>query len=241
MTRISLAGKKCLLTGGSGGLGRATARALLDRGCDIFLTGRRPEPLDRLAGELVISHPSAGIASAAADLTAESDLGMLIDRVKNEFGSIDILINNAAVFPVKSFENSLSADFDLTFALNVRAPFLLAGAFIPGMLARGWGRIVNIGSSSAYAGFRNTSLYCASKHALLGLSRSLHDEYKERGIRTYFLAPGSMQTDMGRMVPGQSFDTFIDPGDLAEYLIFVISLDGNAVIEETRINRVIVK
>jgi NAD(P)-dependent dehydrogenase (short-subunit alcohol dehydrogenase family) len=241
MTRISLAGKKCLLTGGSGGLGRVTARRIAGLGCDLFLTARRPEPLTRLGQDLKNQGGNGRVAWAAADLTSISDINVLIDRVKKDFGSIDILINNAGVFPVLPFENSGLKDYDLCFDLNVKAPFLLAKAFIPDMLARGWGRIVNIGSSSAYAGFRNTALYCSSKHALLGMSRSLNDEYKARGVRTCFLAPGSMQTDMGRLVPGQTFETFIDPEELAEYLLMVISFDGNAIIEETRMNRVIIK
>jgi NAD(P)-dependent dehydrogenase (short-subunit alcohol dehydrogenase family) len=119
----------------------------------------------------------------------------------------------------------------------VRAPFLLSQVFGRAMARSGWGRIIHIGSSSAYGGFPNTILYCSSKHALLGLSRALHSELKGRGVRSYCISPGSVQTDMGRLVPGQNFETFISPEDVAEYAGFLASFNGNVVSEEIRLNR----
>ena len=118
---------------------------------------------------------------------------------------------------------------------------LLSQALVPGMAARGWGRVVNIGSSSAYAGFAGSALYCASKHALLGLSRALHAEYREHGVRVYCISPGSVRTAMGREVPGQDFESFIEPAEVAEYVAFALSFDGALVSEEIRLNRMVMR
>ena len=156
-------------------------------------------------------------------------------------GRVDILINCAGLFPINSIKESALEDFQTCFAVNVQAPFLLCKHLAGPMAERGWGRIVNIGSSSAYAGFQNTAIYCASKHALLGLSRSLYQELKNCGVRTFCLSPGSIQTEMGNRVPGQVFETFIRPEEAAKYLVFMISFDGEMISEEVRLTRVIIQ
>jgi NAD(P)-dependent dehydrogenase (short-subunit alcohol dehydrogenase family) len=152
---------------------------------------------------------------------------------------IDVLANCAGVFPVGALDAMTDAEYDRCFAVNVRAPFQLTRALAPAMAARGWGRIVNVGSSSAYAGFARTALYCASKHALLGLTRATHAEYRARGVRAYSVSPGSVKTAMGRDVPDQVWDTFLEPDEVAAYVAFVIGFDSNLVSEEVRLNRVL--
>jgi NADP-dependent 3-hydroxy acid dehydrogenase YdfG len=105
------------------------------------------------------------------------------------------------------------------------------------MVQQKWGRIVNLGSSSSYTGFKNGSIYCTTKHAILGLSRSLHAELKEDNVRCYCISPSSTRTDMGKISSDQNFETFLDPSDVAESIKFVISFDVNLVIDEIRLNR----
>ena len=104
-----------------------------------------------------------------------------------------------------------------------------------------WGRILNIGSSSAYNGSGETGLYCSSKHALLGLSRSLTKEYSPYNVRTYCLSPGSTQTKMGATDTRQDFSTFITPEEIAKKAIFIMSFEGEGISEEFRINRMVIK
>ncbi len=118
------------------------------------------------------------VAYEPGDLNKVEDIERIVDKAKRKFGRIDILVNCAGVFPVKSLQNSSLEDFENCFNVNIRAPFLFCKAFSESMIKNQWGRIVNIGSSSAYGGFKNTSIYCASKHAILGLSRALHCELK---------------------------------------------------------------
>ena len=106
------------------------------------------------------------------------------------------------------------------------------------MKKKKWGRIVNIGSSSAYNGFKNGTIYCSTKHSLLGLSRALYAELKDTGIRTFCISPGSTQTKMGKISNDQNFETFLNPKEIADYVIFIISFDNELISEEIRLNRI---
>jgi len=234
----ALRGKLALVTGATGGLGAALARKLAARGCRLVLTGRRQEALSTLADEL--ARAGAEAVPVTADLAVTSDLERLAARA-GESGPVGILVNCAGIFPVAPLRDSTVDDFDRCFAVNVRAPFFLCRAFAPAMAEAGWGRLVNIGSSSAYSGFRDTSVYCASKHALLGLSRSLHDELKGRNVRVLCISPGSVQTPMGRQVRGQDFETFLDPDEIAELAADLMCLDGPMIAEEIRLNRMVIR
>jgi NAD(P)-dependent dehydrogenase (short-subunit alcohol dehydrogenase family) len=111
------------------------------------------------------------------------------------------------------------------------------------MISKKWGRIVNIASSGAYNGRRKTVIYRASKHALLGLSRSLHSELKEYNVRTFCVSPGPIKTPMGLDIvknenPDERFDSFMNPNEIAEFIAYLISFDNEMVSEEIRLNRI---
>jgi len=225
-----------LLTGAAGGLGEAIAVALAAQGCNLLLTDWNEAQLarvrDKLGGKLEIF---------PADLAEPAEVETLLTRAANTLGNIDILINCAGVFPVNPIAISSLDEFDRCFAINVRAPFLLCRALVPGMASREWGRVVNIGSSSAFAGFKNTAVYCASKHALLGLSRALHDEVRSQNVKVISINPGTIRTEMGRQVTNQDSSTFLDPMDVAEYVVFTISSESNIISEEVRLNRLVIR
>jgi 3-oxoacyl-[acyl-carrier protein] reductase len=231
-----LRGKRCLVTGATGGLGTEIVRSLSRRGARLFLTGRNAASVEALARA-----SGAGAAGAAADLRSPEAIAGLVTAARTVFGGIDVLVNNAGIFPVKTLAASTPDDYEECFAVNVRAPYLLARAFAPGMASAGWGRILNIGSSSAYAGFKETSLYCASKHALLGLSRALHDELKASGVRVLCASPGSVQTPMGRLVKNQDFSTFLDPAEVADLAVDLLARDGLMAVDEIRLNRMTIR
>lgn len=149
------------------------------------------------------------------------------------------MINCAGVFPVKFLSSTNINDFNTCFNINIRAPFLLTKEFSADMKKKAWGRIVNIGSSSAYEGFEKTSLYCASKHALLGFSRSIFQELKNYNIRTFCISPSSVKTKMGKRVQNQNFETFINPKEIAQITNYLISFDKEMISEEIRLNRIV--
>jgi len=230
----NLSGKKCLVTGASRGLGFAIAKALVAANAKVFMTAKGAEALSIEAGAL-------GMPNMPADLADIRDVEHLAAKAVEEFGSIDILVNSAGIFPVASAIETDLEEFDQCMAINVRAPFQLARNFIPAMVKNNWGRILNIGSSSAYAGFKNTSAYCASKHALLGMTRALHDEVKADNVRVQCISPGSIKTDMGRQVVGQDFETFLDANEIAQVALDILSMDGAMIMDEVRLNRMVIR
>jgi len=217
-----------LVTGATGGLGSAIATTLSAANIKVFLTGRNEQRLSQLSKML----GDRCIGFKSADLSDSSQINQIIESVKPT-----ILINCAGIFPTGPIEKTSIKEFDDCFFINVRAPFLLARAAIPHMRQAGWGRIVNVGSSSAYAGFSSTAAYCASKHALLGLSRAMFHELKNEKIRVYCVSPGSIKTEMGRKVVGQDYDTFMDPEEVSSFILQIIEYDGNMISEEIRLNR----
>lgn len=237
-----LKNRNCFITGATGGIGKNIAAQMASAGCNLFLTSTNSAKLKSLKNKLQSEFgKSLKVIYEAGDLNCIGNIENIISKAREGFGSVDILINCAGVFPVKFLESSEWDDFDACFNVNVRAPFFLAKAFSTGMKKRKWGRIVNIGSSSAYLGFKETALYCASKHALLGLSRALFDELKQFNVRTFCVSPGAVKTKMGRKIKNQNFNTFLEPEEIAKYIKFIISFNGGMVSEEIRLNRVIIE
>lgn len=234
-----LLGKTALVTGVNGGLGLAIAQELAGQGCNVIATSRNLAKLTESVLQLKKSR--VRVEEIPCDLSDKQAVTALVMQAQQLFPQIDILINCAGIFPVGPLANATLDDFELCFAVNVRAPFQLSKALLPQMKAKSWGRIVNIGSSSAFNGFQDTAIYCASKHALLGFSRSLYHEVRSHGVRVISLNPGSIRTEMGKKVQGQSFETFLDPVEVAQYAIFAISFDAELVSEEIRLNRLIVQ
>ncbi len=224
--------KRALLTGATGGLGREIAKALARRGVRLFLSGRNEPALGELLRELSAS-------GRTADLMRVEEVEGLVESARQALGGVDVLVHSAGVFPVVPLAETSLETFDRCLAVNLRAAFLLARALAPSMAARRWGRIVLVGSSSAYSGFPDTSAYCASKHGLLGFSRALHEEFRRANVRTLCLSPASIKTPMGRTSIGQDFETFLDPSEVAAFVVDLISLDGAMIAEEVRLNRMV--
>ena len=238
-----LRGKNCLITGATGGLGKEITKEFAKNGCNLFLTGRNNDKLNSLKNELENSVNEIKIDFEDADLSDDGEIQKLIEKVKNTFVNIDILVNCAGVFPVKLLSDSTVEDFENCFSVNVKAAFVLCKEFSQGMISKKWGRIINIASSGAYNGRSKTVVYRASKHALLGLSRSLHSELKEYNVRTFCVSPGPIKTSMGHDIvknenPDERFDSFMNPNEIAEFIAYLISFDNEMVSEEIRLSRI---
>ena len=236
-----LCGKNCLITGATGGLGKEIAKEFAKNGCNLFLTGRNNDKLNSLKNEL--ENDQIKIDFEDADLSDDGEIQKLIEKVKNTFVNIDILVNCAGIFPVKLLSDSTVEDFENCFSVNVKAAFVLCKEFSQGMISKKWGRIINIASSGAYNGRSKTVVYRASKHALLGLSRSLHSELKEYNVRTFCVSPGPIKTSMGHDIvknenPDERFDSFMNPNEIAEFIVYLVSFDNEMVSEEIRLSRI---
>jgi len=226
-----LKNKNILITGATGGVGEEFAHQLSKQGCNLFLTGTSSSKLKQVSKKI-----STLSYYEPCDLTR--DINSLISCVRDTIKDIDILINCAGVFITKSIRESSEEDFQKSFDVNVKAPFLLIKEFSKDMINKKWGRIINMGSSSSYAGFSGTSIYCSSKHAMLGLSRSVYNELKDKNVRTFCFSPGSIKTEMGKKVKDQDFSTFIEPKELCKYIISAITFDSDMISEEVRFNRI---
>ncbi len=234
MKIIDLKNKNVFISGATGDIGTEISKKLAMLNCNLILCGSNEQKLKNLSASL--NHKKNTINIIAGDLNDLSDIERIAKDAKN-MCNIDIVINSAGVFPNSSIAETSNKTLLETINVNFVAPFIFIREFSKSMIANKWGRIINIGSSSAYAGFKNTSAYCASKHAILGLSRSAHDELKTHNIRTYCLSPSSTKGKMGKQSTDQDYDTFLDPEEIAEYLTFIISFDSNVMLEELMLKR----
>jgi len=238
LAKSILSDKNCLITGATGGLGREIAKLFVEKNCNLFLTGTNNSKLSALSDELKTANKEVKISYCESDLASTEEISKLVKEIRKEFSSIDIVINCAGIFLRKPLSDSSLEDVSNCFNVNVQAPILLSKEFSQDMVKKRWGRIVNIGSSSSYKGFKNSSIYCASKHALLGFSRSILDEFKMHNVRSFCISPGSIKTEMGKTLVEQDFDTFLNPEEVAESVVFVISYDKEMMIDELRLNRI---
>jgi NAD(P)-dependent dehydrogenase (short-subunit alcohol dehydrogenase family) len=183
-----LDGKRALITGSTDGIGAATARLFAAQGADVIVSGR-----DAGRGESVAAEIAAAGGTAAfvhADLTDIES----VRRLAEQAGEIDILVNNAATSTAAATVDLPVEQYDLVFALNVRAPFFLTAALAPAMIARGSGSIVNISSGAATTPMAGLAAYTASKAALNALTRAWALEFSPSGVRVNTVSPGPTLT-----------------------------------------------
>ncbi|QKG20023.1 SDR family oxidoreductase [Actinomadura verrucosospora] len=183
-----LEGKHALVTGGTGGIGFATAREFLAEGATVAITGRSQERLDEAARRL--DGPLLPILSDASDVPGQATLAA---RLQQDWPRLDIVMSNAADVTHLPIEEWTEEAFDRLLTTNLKAPFFLIKALLP-LLSR-QASVILVGSVSAYIGHDNAAVYGASKAGLLSLSRGLTHELKERRVRVNGLSPGPTVTD----------------------------------------------
>ena len=231
--------KTFLITGGSKGLGAEIALQVTDIANNLIIVSRKKTNLLHLEKKLKKINPLINVLKIVADLSLVSGVKKIIKEFKKQkkIKHVDVLVNSAAQFTVKKIKDVKLEDLKKDFQLNVISPFMLSKYFGLKMCKKKKGVILNIGSSSSYGSSKNTSIYCATKHALLGMSRSFHVELRECGVRCIIVSPGSMKTLMGKKVKNQNYRTFINPVDAASIIKQIITNQNNMVIDEIKLNR----
>ena len=190
--RYSFAGKVCLITGGSRGLGLVLARQICAAGGHVALLARDIDELRRAHDELAAN--GCDVAAVPCDLQDRAESEEAVRTVVRHFGGIDVLINNAGIIEVGPLEHMTRDDFERAMQLHLWAPFTLMWEVIPHMRRRGGGRIVNITSIGGKIAVPHLTAYCASKFALVGLSDSMRGELAADNILVTTVAPGMMRT-----------------------------------------------
>jgi len=195
MTALRLRGRTALVTGGSRGIGAAISRALAEAGATVAINYReRTDEADRLAEALRKTDVHA--ITIAADVSQRDAVAKMVEVVKSEFGTIDILINNAGVAITRGIDDLSETDFDRTISVNLKSVFLCTQAVLPLMRGQRWGRIVNISSGAARGAGAIGPHYNASKAGMEGLTRGYAARLVKDGITVNAVAPSLIETDM---------------------------------------------
>ncbi|MBU6246224.1 MAG: SDR family oxidoreductase [Xanthomonadaceae bacterium] len=189
---MSLKDKRILLTGAGGGIGRTLAPLLLDAGARLGVTSRSDASAASLAHH-VHTHREHTLV-VQADVTSAGDRGRLVDRMRERFGGIDILVNLAGALDFGLFADTQPATIPRLLAVNLEAPMQLTHAVLPAMLAQGSGQIVNIGSIFGSIGYPGFAAYSATKFALRGFSQALRRELRGTGVSVSYVAPRAVRT-----------------------------------------------
>lgn len=234
---FSLKGKKALVTGATGGLGAAIARALHHQGAIITLSGTRLENLEALASEL-----GSHVHVLGCNLSDRVPVTGLISQAENKMEGLDILINNAGITKDMLAMRMKDEDWDQVLAINLTASFILSREAIKVMMRNRWGRIINISSVVGTTGNPGQANYCASKAGLVGMSKAMAIEMASRGITINCIAPGFIETAMTDKLNDQQKEMIMgkipcqrmgSPEDIANTAVFLASEEASYITGQT--------
>ena len=217
---LGLRDRACIVTGASGGIGRATAVALAAEGANLLVTARREGELSRATE--ACRQAGARAEAVALDVTGRTAADQLLEACLDQFGRIDVLVNNAGTSAVRSLEQLSDDDWQAQWELHVMAPMRLMRAIAPAMADRGWGRIVNVSSSSGKRPGQRNIAYSVTKAAELSLSRAFADIYAGKGVLINSITPGPVSSQL-----------WLAPGGLADQVAEKQGKTREEVLEST--------
>lgn len=220
MGQMSLSERVAIVTGGSRGIGLATAAALHEAGAAVMICGRSVEALTEAASGLVGGAP---VATAQADLQRQDEAERVVRATLDELGGLDILINNAGVGRFGPLSQLSLDDWQQTIGTNLSGVFYCCRAAVPVMRERGGGWIINVSSLAGKHPFAGGAAYCASKAGLNALTESLMQDVRRDGIRVSAVLPGSVNTRFGGHGPDPAADWKLAPEDVAQVIVDLLA------------------
>ncbi|MCE5198871.1 MAG: SDR family oxidoreductase [Armatimonadota bacterium] len=235
-----LDGKVAFVTGAGRGIGRAIVEAFTAEGAIIAAAARTTKEITALCADINASGGRA--VPITMDIRSEESIKEAISKAQSELGPIDVLVNNAAIIALGKIHEMATQTWDDVMSTNVRGVFLTCREVLPQMMERRTGRIINVGSTAGRRGYDEQGAYCASKHALAGLSKVLAIETKKYGIRVQMLSPGGVLTGLSsdlRASRGEAEDSpdWMTTEEIARAAVYLCSQDGAAFTDELVLRR----
>ena len=233
-----LHGRTAIVTGAAGGIGEALCRRLAGYKMNLVITGRKAETLKALSDSLRAE--GIQVCECVGDLADMAFIDTVFAAAREHFGGVDVLINNAGLVHNCTVEEMTPELFDSIMQVNVRAPYFMCQKALPELKKSDCATIINICSVVAHKGYPRQSVYAASKHALLGISKSLANEVYKDNIRVHVISPGGVFTPMiAKARPDLTPEGMMLPEDIASVVGFYLEMRlSNAVVDEIQLHRV---
>ena len=230
----SLKGKVVLVTGGGRGLGEAICRSVAEWGATVLPADIREDLAEQVAAG--VRQAGGEAAAVGLDVRDERSASGAVGKVLDEFGRLDVLINNAGTDVTRPFDELSMDDWDRILGVNLRGPILMSKIAFPLMRQRGEGHIVNVASTAAKRAWPNASAYHASKWGLLGFTHALHVEGRAAGIKVTAVVAGGMRTPfLFERFPELDPGVLQDPANVADTIRFVLTQPAETVIPEVMV------
>jgi 3-oxoacyl-[acyl-carrier protein] reductase len=199
LSAYGLEGRVAIVTGAGGGLGGGICSALTLAGAAVAAVDVDREKAERVAESF--SSDGARCVAVEADVSHRSSVETMTERVAGELGGVDVLVNNAAIYPSRAWTEIEEGEWDDVLAVNLKGCFLCARATFPRMRERGWGRVINVASITFFIGFANLLDYVSSKGGVVGFTRALAREVGPDGVTVNAVSPGAFPTDAEKIHP----------------------------------------
>ncbi len=236
-----LTGQVALITGASSGIGRAIARSFLSEGADLVVVARRSERLEALAEEAQKSGRRCAIV--VGDVREEETAVRAVQTALQEFGQLNILVNNVGRATYGNLVETGADDYDSMMDTNMRSTFVFTRHVVPVLLAKGKGTIITIASIAGVMGFAGEAVYCATKFAQVGFTQALDRELRPHGIKVGVVCPGGVKTEFaigtGRTKEGVAASDMLEAEDVAAAALLIATQPERSRIAEIRMRPMI--